>query len=169
MSAKDELLTIAEIAVALVGFSGLIFVFRSRNVTELETRDLSALAMIVCAGSTALAFSLLPLPLAYLGLAETTFWRISSGGFGATMLAASGVFHVVNRRLGKAGHRERTPRLNRSTLVFAFLAGVLLVLSAAGVLPPGPAIYLLGLVVCLLLCLAFVGFLLVVARRSPSE
>ena len=43
MPAKDELLAIAEIAVALIGFSGLIFVFRARHVTELETRDLSAL------------------------------------------------------------------------------------------------------------------------------
>ena len=111
MSAKDELLTIAEIAVALVGFSGLIFVFRARDVTGLETRDLSALAMIVGAGSIALAFALLPLPLSYLGLAEPVFWRISSGLFGATMLAGSGVFYSANRRLRKSGHPERTPRL----------------------------------------------------------
>lgn len=166
MSAKDELLTIAEIAVALVGFSGLIFVFRARDVTGLETRDLSALAMIVGAGSIALAFALLPLPLSYLGLAEPVFWRISSGLFGATMLAGSGVFYSANRRLRKSGHPERTPRLNRTTLLSTFLAGALLVLSASGVLPPGPAIYLSGLIVCLLLCLAFVGFILVVARRS---
>lgn len=169
MSAKDELLTIAEIAVALIGFSGLIFVFRARDVTELETRDLSALAMIVGAGSIALAFALLPLPLSYLGLPEPTFWRISSGLFGTTLLAAAGVFQFVNLRLLKSGHPERTPRLNRTTLVLAFLAGVLLLLSAAGAIPPGPATYLLGLVVCLLLCLAFVGFILVVARRSATR
>jgi drug/metabolite transporter (DMT)-like permease len=166
MAGKDELLTIAEIAVALIGFSGLIFVFRARDVSELETRDLSALAMIVGAGSVALAFALLPLPLWYLDLAEPLFWRISSGLFGATMLAGSSVFYVVNRRLRKSGHPERTPGLNRVTLLCALLTGALLVLSASGALPPGPAIYLLGLVVCLLLCLAFVGFILVVARRS---
>ena len=135
MSAKDELLAIAEISVALIGFSGLIFVFRSRDVTELETRDLSALAMIVCAGSIALAFSLLPLPLSYLGLPEPLFWRISSGLFGATMLAGAGVFNSVNRRLLKSGHPERTPRLNRTSLLSLSLAGALLVLSASGLLP----------------------------------
>lgn len=169
MSAKDELLTIAEIAVALIGFSGLIFVVRARDVTELETRDLSALAMIVSAGSIALAFALLPLPLSYLGLGEPLFWQISSGLFGTTMLAGVGIFHVVNRRLAQSGHPERTPRLNRAALVSVFLAGALLALSAAGLLPAGPAIYLFGLVVCLLLSLAFVGFILVVARRSSGS
>jgi hypothetical protein len=169
MSAKEELLAIAEIAVALIGFSGLIFVVQARNVTELETRDLSALAMIIGAGSIALAFALLPLPLSHLGLADPVFWRVLSGLFGAAMLAASGVFHLVNRRLRKAGHPERTPRLNRTSLILVSLLGALLVLSALGVLPPGPAIYLLGLVVCLLLSLAFVGFILVVARRSSAS
>ena len=169
MSAKDELLSIAEIAVALIGFSGLIFVVRARDVTELETRDLSALAMIVSAGSIALAFSLLPLPLSHVGLSEPVFWRISSLLFGVTMVAAAGVFHFVNRRLVKSGHPERTPRLNRTALISAFLMGMLLALSASGAVPPGPALYLLGLVVCLLLCLAFVGFILVVARRSSAR
>jgi hypothetical protein len=169
MAAKDELLAIAEIAVALVGFSGLIFVVRARNVTDLETRDLSALAMIVSTGSVALAFALLPLPLSYLGLAEPLFWRISSGALGATMLAGAGVFHAVNRRLGRAGHPERTPRLNRAALVTTFSVGALLALSALGVLSSGPAPYLLGLVICLLLSLAYVGFILVVARRTSPR
>ena len=98
MSAKDELLGIAQLAVALIGFSGLVFVFRARDIAGLEARDLSALAMIVGAGAIALAFSLLPLPLAYVGLPEAALWRL-----------------------------------------------------------------------CVLLCLAFVGFMLVVARRSVRE
>jgi len=166
VSAKDELLAIAEIAVALIGFSGLIFVFRSRNVTELEARDFSALTTIVSGGSLALAFALLPLPLAYLGLAESMFWRLSSGAFGVALIAGAFVFLAENRRLARRGHPERTPRLNRATLILLFLTGALLLLSAVGVLPPGPAIYLFGLVVCLLVSLAFVGFILVVARHS---
>ena len=58
MDAKDELLSIAEIAVALIGFSGLISVFRVRETEELAARDLSALGMIIGAGSIALVFSL---------------------------------------------------------------------------------------------------------------
>jgi len=168
MSAKDELLTIAQLAVALIGFSGLIFVFRARDVTELEVRDLSALAMIVGAGAIALAFALLPLPLSYLGLSEQTFWRLCSGLFGTTLLAAAAVFAVINRRLVKLGHAQRTPRLNRATLLLALLMSAGLTLSALGLMPPNPAIYLLGLVLCVLLCLAFVAFMLIVARRSQG-
>jgi hypothetical protein len=64
MAGLEELQSIAEIAVALIGFSGLIFVFRSRDVTELDARDLSGLAMIVGSGGIALTFALLPMPLA---------------------------------------------------------------------------------------------------------
>lgn len=169
MSAKDELLTIAEIAVALIGFSGLIFVFRNRDITELPVRDLSALAMIIGAGSLALVFALLPLPLSYLGLDEPVFWRLSSGLFGGTLIGAAAAFSIVNRRLVRSGHPERTRHLNRTTLVAALSAGALLASSAFGLVPSGPAIYLLALIVCLLMCLAFVAFILVVARRSDTR
>lgn len=38
MQATEELLTSAEIAAALIGFSGLISAFRARSVAELEAR-----------------------------------------------------------------------------------------------------------------------------------
>ncbi len=168
MTAKDELLTIVEISVALIGFSGLIFVFRSRDITELEVRDLSALAMILGAGGLTLVFALLPLPFSYLGLAEPQLWRLCSGLFAAGMLGAGTAFLLVNRRLVAKGHAERTPRLNRLTLFSAFLTAVLLGLVAAGTFPAGPAVYLLGLVVCILHCLVYVAFMLVVARRFDT-
>lgn len=168
MSGIDELLAIAEIAVALIGFSGLIFVFRSRDITELEARDLSAIAMIVSAGALALTFALVPVPLSHLGLPEPTFWRLCSALFGVTLLGSVLVFALVNRRLARSGHAERTPVLNRVTPLLAFATAVLLLAAGLGALPPGPAVYLLGLVVCILLCLAFVALLLVVARRSSG-
>lgn len=169
MSARDELLAIAEIAVSLIGFSGLIFVFRSRDITQLETRDLSAIAMIVGAGALALTFALLPLPLSYLGLEERVFWQLSSGIFAVAMLAAAATFATVNRRLVRSGHAERTPRLNRTTFYTAVTTAALLALSAIGVLPPGPAAYLFALVICILQCLAFVAFILVLARRDVGR
>ena len=168
IAAKDELLTMAQIAVALIGFSGLIFVFRVRDVSELEVRDLAALGMIVGSGSVTLVFSLVPLPLAYLGLPEPIFWRLCSGLFAAGMFAAAAVFTAINRQLSRSGHVARTPRLNRVTLVSTVAAGVVLVLCAVGALPPNPAIYLIVLVMGVLLCLAYVSFMLVVARRSTD-
>lgn len=166
MTAKDELLAIAEIAATLIGFSGLIFVFRARGIEELEVRDLSTIAMIVGAGALALAFGLLPLPLGYLGLPDQVLWRLSSGIFSVAMLGCAVAFWVVNRRLARSGHAERAPRLNRLTLLATLSTGALLALAALGAFPAGPAAYLFTLVVCLLLCLAFVALILVVARSA---
>ncbi len=117
MSANEELIGIAQLAVTLIGFSGLIFVFRARDVTGLEARDLSALAMIVGSGTVALTFALLPIPLAYSGLSEPALWRWCSGLFAATLLAVTGVFVKVDRRLERAGHVQRAPRLNLTSIV----------------------------------------------------
>jgi hypothetical protein len=164
---KEELLGIAQIAVTLIGFSGLIFAFRARTVDELEARDFSALAMIVGSGSVALAFALLPLPIAYLELGADTVWRLSTGLFGMGLLVAAGVFVRTNSRLHAAGHVARTPRLNKTTLALAIAMALLLALSAFDVGFAAPATYLFALIVCVLLCIVFVVFMLIVVRRTP--
>jgi hypothetical protein len=168
MAGTEELLTIGEIAVTLVGFSGLISVFRARTIHELEVRDLSALALIIATGSLALAFSLVPLPIAYTGLSEPTVWRIVSASFAIVLLGAVVAFLIVNRRLSAAGYIERTPVLNRFTIALVLLMIVLLVLTSSAVLPPGPAAYLATLVVCLLLCLTYVAVMLMLTRRGQD-
>jgi len=166
MTATEELLAIAQVSVTLVGFSGLVSAFRARVPTELEARDLSGLAVIGIGGSIALAFSLLPLPLAYLKIGEAAVWRICSGVFAATLGAGAAAFAVVNRRLSNAGFIERTPRVNRVTLGLASAAAVLLALGAFGVFRPGPAAYLTALIVCLVVCLTYVVAMLIIRRRE---
>jgi hypothetical protein len=167
MVAKDELLSIAEIAVTLVGFSGLIVVFRARSMNEMLPRDLSGLAMVVGSGSIALAFALLPLPLGYVDIGEAVLWRASCAVFGIALAAATGLFFEVNRRLEAAGHRARTPRLNRMTPIATVTIALALLAAAVGV-PFPAAIYLLALILCVLLSLAFVIVMLVVGRDPPD-
>lgn len=168
MAGLEELQSIAEIAVALIGFSGLIFVFRSRDVTELDARDLSGLAMIVGSGGIALTFALLPMPLAYVDVPEATRWTLLSGAFGATLFGGVWVFWRVNRNLNRQGHTERTPWLNRATMASLFVLGLSQLCAAAGWLP-APPIYLFALIVCVLQCLVFVAFMLVIARKLATE
>ena len=165
MAAKEELFTLAQVAATLIGFSGLIFVFRARDVTGLSVRDLSGLAMIAGAGVLVLTFALVPLPLAYVGLSDTGFWRLCSLLFGGALLATSVVFTLLNRRLARSGHAERSPGLNRVSLLSMVTLGAALTASAFEVIPPGPALYLAALVVYLLLCLVYVAFMFVFARR----
>jgi hypothetical protein len=167
MVARDELLSIAEIAVALVGFSGLIVVFRARSVDQMLPRDLSGLAMVVGSGSIALAFALLPLPLAYLDIGENELWRGSCCVFGLALAAASGLFIEVNRRLEVSGHRARTPRLNRATPIVSMSIALMLLAAAFG-MPFATATYLFALILCVLLSLTFVVTMLVVGRETPD-
>jgi hypothetical protein len=169
MQAREELLGIAQIAVALIGFSSLISVFGSRGSAGLQPRDFAGLAMVLGAGALALIFSLLPLPLAHLGLSETTLWTLASATFSATSFAVLGVFLSVNRRLNRAGHPERSRLSNRVSQALTGLIALVLALSALDVvLPRGPGIYLLALVTCLVLCLYFVVLLLVLVQRRPG-
>jgi hypothetical protein len=168
MAGLEESQSIAEIAVALIGFSGLIFVFRARDVTELEARDLSALAMIVGSGGIALTFALLPMPLAYGDVAEATRWTFLSGALGATLFVGVWIFWRVNRNLDRQGHTERTPWRNRSTMASLSVLSLAQWCAAAGWLP-APPIYLFALIVCVLQCLVFVAFMLVIARKLATE
>lgn len=165
LSAAQELLSIGEIAVTLVGFSGLISAFRARSVAELYPRDLSALAVIITSGGLALAFALLPLPFAYTGIEEASVWRFCAGVFAIGLFGAIGVGVIVNARLARAGHEERTPRLNRIALAILLLMMVVLAYGSLAQSAPSAAIYLAALVICVLLCLIFVAFMIVVARR----
>jgi tellurite resistance protein TehA-like permease len=167
MVAKDELLNIAEIAVTLVGFSGLIVVFRARSVDQMLPRDLSGLAMVVGSGAVALVFALLPLPLAYVDIGEDVLWRCSCAVFGFGLAAASVLFIEVNRRLQAAGHLARTPRLNRATPMISMSIALMLLAAAFG-MPFATATYLFALILCVLLSLTFVGTMLVVGRDTPD-
>jgi hydrogenase-4 membrane subunit HyfE len=169
MQAREELLAIAQIVVALISFSSLISVFGSRGSAGLQPRDFAGLAMVLGAGALALIFSLLPLPLAHLGLSEPAVWAASPAVFSLACFVALGAFLTVNWQLNRAGHTERSRFSNRVSQVLTGLIALLLTLSALDVvLPRGPGIYVLALVACLVLCLYFVVLLLVLVQRRPG-
>jgi hypothetical protein len=78
LSASDLLPTIAEIAVALLGFAAIVSVFQARG----ESADGRFWSMLQF-GFATLAFALLPLPLLASGVAEATSWAASSAAFAA--------------------------------------------------------------------------------------
>jgi hypothetical protein len=168
MPAQDALLAIAQISVALIGFSGLISVFSARAPVGLKPRDFSGLAMILASGAIPFIFALLPFPLHYLGLSESSVWGTCSAALALVAFLAAVIVAVVNRRLTLAGHPQRTPRTNRATQLCAgSLSGALALSALDVVLPRGPGIYLLALLVFLVLCLYFVVLLVLVQRESP--
>ena len=158
MEAKAELLTIAQLAVTLIGFSGLIAVFRARMTRHWVPRDLTAAAIVIYAGGVGLLYSLFPLVLAYVGMTDGTTWAITSVLFSISLLAGATIFLVVNHRLSRAGHPERVPYLNRTAVSLAAAFGLALIANAFWFAAPRrPAVYLAALVFLMIIPVCFMG------------
>jgi hypothetical protein len=137
---RDTLLSIAEIAVSLAGFTGLVGVLGRRG--EDTSSGLSWIrlrAMLEVALRNA-AFALLPLPFLGVVSSETAIWRISSGIYLVTVVA-----YILYRRRrtnpSMAGQALGGPLL--SLLPISLLACLANVLGLAG--PYAFSLYLLSL------------------------
>ena len=151
MSEAESLLTLAEIAVTLAGFSGLVAAFRSRSLDEWHPRDLLILWLILGLGGLAMLFALLPLPLFQAGLGSSAVWRAASLVFLVFLLLAIAGALTASDRVARAGHPVRTPRVNAVAIsIGGFSAAAL---AANGVLLTQAWLY--SLVLILLLSLSF--------------
>jgi hypothetical protein len=137
---RDTLLTLAEIAVALAGFTGIVGVLgqkgggRSRELTWLRLRTMLEVALRNA------AFALLPLPFLGLASSETVVWRVASGTYLVTVLV-----YICFRRQGAVVSAGQA-----LTLPFLSLLPISLLACGANVLGLGGAhafsLYLLSLI-----------------------
>ena len=79
MDYSETLLTIAELAVALAGFAGLITVIGRDRHSKSTVADALRLRMMLELALTAAAFALLPLPFIRPEIYEPELWRLASG------------------------------------------------------------------------------------------
>ncbi len=79
IDSADTLLTIAEIAIAVVGFAGIAFVLRADSPTPL---NLFRLQLMVETSVLAITFSFLPILLLSTGLGAERVWSLSSAILG---------------------------------------------------------------------------------------
>lgn len=78
MEIQESLTTIAEIAVALAGFSGLVVVLRKNN-GPLNAIEKYRMAVLLATAFGAMFLALLPATLRQLGFSGDVLWRMSSG------------------------------------------------------------------------------------------
>ena len=99
MEIQELLIGLAQIAIALIGFSGLVFVFRRGG--DRASRPGIRFWTLITTGSGCLIFSLLPLAFLYGGMSSVVTWSACSGIF-ATFLAVSwtALFIELRRRIG---------------------------------------------------------------------
>jgi len=100
MAYSDLLQTIAEVAVAFVGFAGLASIFGSRFSHDAPAVQEERLRGMIQSGLTAVSYALIPFGAEALGLSETSTWRVSSALLAATVAIIS---VAMTRRSAEAG------------------------------------------------------------------
>jgi hypothetical protein len=165
--------TLAEVAITLAGFSGVVVAFRLRGAHSWSPTELRVLWLLIGDSFLVLFFSLLPFPLAIANWSNDALW-----GFCNALL---GSWFIIGNLLALRG--ERRDRLAQQLItvpvitpifygvvVVAFAMGIALWLSALDLLVPrGQAIYVLGLIA--LLAFAAVEFLFFIGlvSRRPGD
>lgn len=148
MEGEGALLTIAEISVALAGFSSVVIALRGPVAGSWSPQDRYGLGIVLVASVGALVGSLLPFPLASLGWPPERVWAASNGVFGLLVLVAVG---FLARVVVSNGVPPRIPASFWFFVGSGLALGAMLLLSAADLLlPRGPALLLIGLLWALL-------------------
>ena len=165
MQAESALGIIAEVSVALAGFTGVVAVFGSREQSAWNPVEVMRFRTMLISSLAALLFSIIPICLYHLGISETQVWSTSS-----TLLA---MFLTINTvRVVRTIHSrdsldysDVSPWPTRIMAIVLTGAVALLILNILGVgfnREFGP--YFVGLVALVLLCvitfvrmLSFVG------------
>ena len=162
MNPDDSLTTIAEIAITLAGFTGLIAVFRSAKAWT--SQELSRLGTIIAACFVCLVTALLPFGLAQFSTSGVVVWGIP--------LALFGLLHlwIIAYLLAAARARRFRPSsaLSRVILTVDALIAAVLVLSPTGlILAPSQGLLIL---VCIWgLVFPAIGFFLTLGMVVRGE
>ena len=144
MQGEGPLLTIAQISVALAGFSSVVIALRGSGPNAWSPQDRFGLGNVLGASVGTLVGSLLPFPLTYLGWSNELVWGVVDATLGIFILGAVG-FLALSAASGSV--RPRTPRVFWSFVGSGFFVAGMLLLSAGGlVFPSGPSLPLFGLI-----------------------
>ena len=125
MDAADQLLTLAEISIALAGFSGVIATFQFEKKAHLSRGHVISLSLIVIISLAAAFCSVLSLVLLNFGFGEPAVWTISSVINAVFWL--SGVVYTIRNM-----HMDTVPLPTR--ILFSFLIGLAILASIANFL-----------------------------------
>ena len=171
MEGAGTLELLAELAIGVLGFSGIVAAIGQRGSGEWAPMDRGRFFFMVFSGALVIILALLPFPLHYAGLEVASLWSWSSGA-GALLIFL--YFIGVKRATPNAGVREmyRDPEASNVALGFGLLASfgsvLLLCLNAMGILFDRTFVpYLVAVLLIFVVSLvAFVRFLQAAVRRG---
>lgn len=163
MESSDTLLTLAELAIALAGFSSLFSVLDRHPDPTSRSQARVDLQMMLEIGLRNATFAVLPIPLLAAGLDGPPLWRTMSALYLAAMLG-----HIAYQgRRGDLAVLSRRSDLRPLLVALPIVSGLT---SAANVFGLGGAHAFALFIASLILGLGFAGLLfLAVARRMVGD
>jgi hypothetical protein len=166
LQGEGPLLTIAEISVALSGFSSVVIALRGSGPHAWSPQDRFGLGNVLGASVGTLVGSLLPFPLTYLGWSNELVWGVVNATVGILVLGAVG---FLGYSVAKGSVPPRTPRVFWLFISSGFLVAGMLLLSAGGLIfPSGPSLLLFGLIWALLAAFAQLATFVLVTWSGRS-
>jgi len=171
MRAQELLMAIAQIAVALAGFSGLIAAIRTAAPEGWHPRDVWSLSWMLGASIGALLFALLPAWLALFELDDARVFRIASA-FACVFIAGFvGVMARSGHRLTRGGYPPRVKGFPALLVLVLSIAALATGAAAMGVWPDALAAVYVGGLLALLFASALVLaiFLVLLARTARRD
>jgi hypothetical protein len=160
--------TLAEVAIALAGFSSVVVAFRLRGAHSWSPTELRVLWLLIGDSFFVLFFSLLPFPLAIANWSHDDLWGLCNALLGSWFIIGNLLWLRGDRRDRLAQQLVTVPVITPIFYVVEVVAlamGIALWLSAWDVLVArGQAVFVLGLIA--LLAFAAVEFLFFIGLVS---
>jgi len=147
---QDALASIAEVAIGLAGFSGLVAAFGQRVGQSWRGDQNARIIYLVALSFVVIATSLLPSAIAGWSDSASLVWGIPMIACGVLTLTALFTWIVLSRR---HDYKLQFPKTSISILFVAGTLQLALLLSGFGViLPYSSALFVLGLLSILIFC-----------------
>jgi len=141
---KEALLTIAEIAIATIGFAGIVSALRPSASEAADAMHQLRLRLMVEASASVMVFAFLPFVLSGFVSSES-IWAIGSGIIAIASPLLVGSIYVRQRRLFGSGLIRETLLFDSFVMIMAALVEITLILNCLGVLFESRfAAYLMG-------------------------
>ncbi len=145
MTPDEALLTIAEIAIATIGFAGIVSALRPKAAHAADAMHRLRLRLMVEASATVMIYAFLPFVLAGV-FSEHRIWAIGSGILAFTSPIHVGSIYSRQRRLFGSTLVRETLLFDTSVIIMAAGVEAVLILNCLGVLfQPRFSGYLLGI------------------------
>jgi hypothetical protein len=168
MEHEEFLVGIAQVAVTLAGFSGLVVAIRGAPSSDWHKRDIWSLSWMFGTSFGALFLSLFPVLLGSFRLSDALVWRIANAVMSIFVICFSVAMMIWGHQLTKAGHPPRVRFFPQIARLLLLGSGIFGGAQTLGFFPnAGIGFFMLSLMACLLVAaLSLIVFLVVFARAA---